>query len=92
MTDVIKMHVWEVIQIGGVTPTGKITITENGTGIDVAQYASADVAVPEPTGTITITTNGTTDVTQYATAVTSVLPSAAELDAYVNNTVLGGAD
>lgn len=29
----------------GTTPTGKITITENGTDIDVAQYATADVAV-----------------------------------------------
>ena len=29
----------------GTTPTGKITITENGTNIDVAQYATADVAV-----------------------------------------------
>ena len=28
-----------------VTPSGKITITENGTDIDVAQYALADVAV-----------------------------------------------
>lgn len=26
-------------------PTGKITITQNGTGIDVAQYATADVSV-----------------------------------------------
>ena len=30
----------------GTTPSGKITITENGTDIDVAQYALADVAVP----------------------------------------------
>ena len=29
----------------GTTPSGKITITENGTDIDVAQYATADVAV-----------------------------------------------
>lgn len=28
-----------------VTPSGKITITENGTDIDIAQYATADVAV-----------------------------------------------
>ena len=27
------------------SPTGKITITENGTGINVAQYATADVNV-----------------------------------------------
>jgi len=29
----------------GITPTGKITITENGENIDVAQYATADVNV-----------------------------------------------
>lgn len=28
-----------------VTPSGKITITENGTDIDIAQYATADVSV-----------------------------------------------
>ena len=31
---------------GIVQPTGTKTITANGTGIDVAQYASVDVAVP----------------------------------------------
>ena len=31
---------------GGITPTGTKQITANGIGIDVAQYASADVAVP----------------------------------------------
>lgn len=30
---------------GGITPTGTISITANGTGIDVAQYALADVNV-----------------------------------------------
>lgn len=29
-----------------IVPTGTKSITENGTGIDVAQYASVDVAVP----------------------------------------------
>lgn len=32
---------------GGVTPTGTISITQNGTGIDVTNYAAADVAVPQ---------------------------------------------
>lgn len=32
-----------------IRPEGTITITENGTGIDVSQYASADIAVPTPT-------------------------------------------
>lgn len=31
---------------GGITPTGTKSITANGTNIDVAQYAYADVAVP----------------------------------------------
>ncbi len=30
----------------GITPTGTIQLTQNGTGIDVTQYAAADVAVP----------------------------------------------
>lgn len=45
------------IPSGGITPTGKITITENGTDIDVAQYALADVNVsgggtPQPWDTV----------------------------------------
>lgn len=31
---------------GGVQPSGKITITQNGTNIDVSSYATADVNVP----------------------------------------------
>ena len=54
---------------GGITPTGKITITQNGNGIDVAQYAEADVNVPNPsTGNINITSMSQVDVTNYATA------------------------
>lgn len=63
---------------GGITPTGTISITENGTH-DVTSYASASVAVPQgatPTGTkqISITENGTTteDVTNYASAEITV--------------------
>ena len=33
------------VQGTGAVPTGKITISQNGTDIDVAQYATADVAV-----------------------------------------------
>ena len=40
------MPIIPIIRSGGPKPSGKITITENGTGIDVAQYAEADVAVP----------------------------------------------
>lgn len=63
---------------GGITPTGTINITTNGTH-DVTNYASASVAVPQgttPTGTkeISITQNGTTteDVTNYASAQITV--------------------
>ena len=39
--------------------SGTVEITSNGTGIDVAQYAYADVAVSPNVGTKSITTNGT---------------------------------
>lgn len=59
--------------VSGVTPTGKITITENGSDIDVAQYAKADVTVPNPsTGTLPITANGTYNVASYASAEVNV--------------------
>lgn len=64
-----------------ITPTGTKTITANGTDIDVAQYAKADVAVPEPTGNIEITENGTNiDIAQYATATVAVPGPSGSLD------------
>lgn len=44
--EVLAIQVAEQVRNGGETPTGTITITANGVGIDVAQYAEADVAVP----------------------------------------------
>ena len=41
----------DAISGGGITPTGTTEITANGTGIDVAQYAYADVNVTYPTWT-----------------------------------------
>ena len=56
---------------GGITPTGKIKLTSNGTH-NVTNYAEAEVAVPipdgyiKPSGNLPITTNGTHDVTNFA--------------------------
>lgn len=38
-------EVYNKVTVNVPSPTGKITITENGTDIDVAQYATADVSV-----------------------------------------------
>lgn len=43
--DVARFASAHVAVPAGTTPTGKITITENGTDIDVAQYRLADVNV-----------------------------------------------
>lgn len=72
-----------ITEVGTIpTPTGSKSITANGTGIDVLNYAAVDVNVPSggitPTGTISITQNGTVDVTDYASAnvnVPSVSPT-----------------
>lgn len=44
LTDDITLA--DVSQSGGITPSGTKSITSNGTGIDVASYAYADVTVP----------------------------------------------
>ena len=46
-------------------PSGTITITSNGTGIDVSQYATADVDV-QPSRTATITHTGAPSGVNYA--------------------------
>lgn len=59
-----------------IRPQGTMEISQNGTGIDVSEYAAVNVSVPSggitPSGTIQITTNGTHDVTNYASADVSV--------------------
>ena len=60
-----------------IVPTGNYSIVANGTGINIAQYATVDVNVPTssgitPTGNLPITINGTYNVTDYATATVNV--------------------
>ena len=50
-------------------PTGTKSITSNANNIDVADYAKANVNVPNPsTGKKTITSTAEVDVTDYASA------------------------
>ena len=71
-----------------ITPTGTKTITQNGTNIDIAQYAKADVSVPQPTGNVELTENGSGfDIAQYATATVNVPnPSTGSLEITSNDT------
>ena len=55
---------------GMVKPEGTITITENGEGIDVAQYATADVSVSgggSATQTLTVTKSAASDTVSVQT-------------------------
>lgn len=49
--------------LGGSEPSGTITITENGTGLDVARYALADVNVPSAASLIQTLELGTLETT-----------------------------
>lgn len=72
-----------------IEPTGKITITENGSDIDVAQYAKADVAIPNPNNVVTVTGTmanpwGNLDVAELIAAI-----KADNATAYINFTFNG---
>ena len=62
---------------GMVKPEGTIEITENGEGIDVAQYATADVSVSGGGGG-DLTTAEVTIVNSTADTLEGMVPSAAE--------------
>ena len=69
-------------------PKGTKNIVANGTDIDVSNYATVDVAVPNPsTGSLDISANGTYDVTTKASAVVNVPnPSTGSLTINANGT------
>ena len=76
-------------------PVGKKVITENGTNIDIAAYATADVQVPQgvfPTGTKDITMNGLSDVTNYENVNVQVSPNVGTKSIIENGTYNASSD
>ena len=76
-----------------VTPSGKITITENGTDIDVAQYALADVNVEGGGGSSDFSTaNALFHVEFIGYTGISLQPSLVTVAYVENNTLKSGND
>ena len=81
---------------GGITPTGTINITTNGTH-DVTQYASASVAVPQANiqSTKTVTSNGTVTPDEGYDALAQVIVNVSGGGAFAKGSVTlttGGTD
>lgn len=70
------------ITSGGITPTGTKSISANGTGINVAQYAYVDVAVP--------TSGGISGVTDITLDIESATSNSKQLDAVFSPYVESG--
>lgn len=74
----VIVDVGETIPEGYIKPSGKKTISQNGTDIDVAEFAKVDVSVPvpdgyiKPSGTKSITANGTHDAREYDSVTVNV--------------------
>lgn len=75
-----------------ISPTGTKTITENGTGIDVAQYATADVNVVPVTLTYNANTGtGTVDPVTVGKGTSVTLDDGSGLTAPTDKTFAGWA-
>lgn len=78
---------YEEVTVAVPQPIGKITLTENATDVDISEYATADIAVPQgvfPEGTLAISENGTFDVAEYE----YVHVNAVTLDQYAEGSVV----
>lgn len=76
----VKERVLQGVVGGGIEPEGTITITQNGTGIDVAQYATADVVVPIGSNT------GSLKVTRTDSITKNIVVAALTAESSVNAT------
>lgn len=78
---------YEEVTVAVPQPSGKITLTENATDVDISEYATADIDVPQgvfPEGTIEISENGTFDVSGYESASVNTVT----LDQYTEGSIV----